>query len=212
MGLAVSVGILADLRVNDEDGFEIYRKSFKRLNKVLKANDLPAHDEPEELPDLDNRAGLVSYPYSFLHHLRRFAAHASTKPNWKPKPFPASADPAEDPLVIDESAMLSSHLLCHSDCEGFYVPIDFPEPIFAVENEIPGGMLGSTHGLMRELIAVAPYLSISLSGDELLDSEARRINESVEAEGPFWIEKAVWLSLYEAARLSIEYRTVICFT
>lgn len=107
--------------------------------------------------------------------------------------------------------MLSSHLLCHSDCEGFYVPIDFSEPIFADEKDIPGGMLGSSHGLMRELIAVAPYLNISLSGDELMDSEAERINESVESEGPFWIEKAVWISLYEAARLSIEYRTAICF-
>lgn len=212
MGLAVSVGILADLRVNDEDGFEIYRKSFKRLNKVLKANDLPAHTEPEELPDLDNRSGLSSFPYSFLHYLRRFATHAKIKSNWKPKPFPESANPSEDSLVIDELAMLSSHLLCHSDSDGYYVPLDFPEPIFADEKDIPGGMLGSSQGLLRELIAVAPYLSISLSGGELPDSEAGRINEIAEAEGPFWIEKAVWLSLYEAARLSIEYRTAICFT
>jgi hypothetical protein len=64
---------------------------------------------------------------------------------------------------------------------------------------------------MRELVAVAPSLGIALSNGVLADSEADRINREVEVEGPFWIEKAVWLSLFEAARLSIEHHTAICF-
>jgi hypothetical protein len=28
---------------------------------------------------------------------------------------------------------------------------------------------------------------------------------------PLWIEEMVWLSLFEAARLSVEYKTAICF-
>jgi hypothetical protein len=65
---------------------------------------------------------------------------------------------------------------------------------------------------MRELIAVAPSLGISLSAGRLSDEEAARIDKIVEAEGPFWIEHLVWISLFEAARLSIEHKTAICFS
>lgn len=122
MGLAVEVGMLADLNLNDKEGASWLRKSLSKVNDVLAENNLPVYIEPEALPPLENRASLCSYPYSFLHHLRRFAAHAATKPKWAPKPFPKSQDPADDPVVADELAMLSSHLLCHSDSEGFYVP------------------------------------------------------------------------------------------
>lgn len=211
MGLAVEVGRLADLKANDEEGAAWLGRALGNVNAVLRENGLPAHAEPEALPPLRSRAPLDSYPYSFLHHLRRFAAHARANPKWKPKPFPKSADPAADPVIADQAAMLDSHLLCHSDCEGFYVPVDFPEPLFAGEDQIPGGMLGSSQGLMRELVAVAPVLGIRLSRGQLSDPEANRIGDVVEAEGPFWIELAVWLSLFEAARLSIEHRTAVCF-
>jgi hypothetical protein len=182
------------------------------VNEILAENGLPGHVEPEALPELTSRASLESYPYTFLHYLRRFAAHASTKPNWKPTPFAETADPAEDPVVAQETAKLGSHLLCHSDCEGFYLPIDFPKPLFADEERLPGGMLGSSHGLLRELVAVAPVLGIALPGGKLSDAEANRINGITEAEGPFWIELTVWISLFEAARLSIEHKSAVCFT
>jgi hypothetical protein len=212
MGLAVGVGDLADLLAHDEDGAAWVRKSLKKVNALLAKNKLPAHDEPDTLPPLRSRAAIQGYPYSFLHHLRRFAAHAKAKPKWKPKPFPESADPADDPVIADEQAMLDSHLLCHSDCEGFYVPVDFPDPLFSTSKiKVPGAMLGSSQGLMRELIAVAPYLGITLKNGVLSDAEAKRINKAVKQEVPFWIEQCVWLSLFEAARLSIEHRTAICF-
>src|SRR5262245_50605428 len=150
MGLAVEVGMLAALMENDEEGAEWLRESLASVNEVLAEEGLPPHQEPETLPPLVNRASILSYPYSFLHHLRRFAAHAIQDPNWEPKPFPESDDAAKDPAIADEQAMLDNHLLCHSDCEGFYVPIDFPDPIFADEDRLPGaGMLGSSQGLMR---------------------------------------------------------------
>jgi hypothetical protein len=65
---------------------------------------------------------------------------------------------------------------------------------------------------MHELITLAPYLKIKLQNGELSDSEATRINEELEAEGTFWIEKCVWLSLFEAARLSLKHKSAICFT
>ena len=41
--------------------------------------------------------------------------------------------------------MFDSHLLCHSDCEGFYLPIDFADVIVDAKNQmrIAGGLLGS---------------------------------------------------------------------
>src|SRR5690242_1632466 len=114
MGLAIEVGMLADLNENDE-GAGWLRESLNKVNEVLAEHGLPSHSEPETVPELPNRASLLGFPYSFLHYLRRFAAHAATNPDWKPKPFSESEDPAEDPVVIDELAMLESHLLCHSD-------------------------------------------------------------------------------------------------
>ncbi len=213
MGLAVSVGRLADLKNHDKEGVRWFRAAMKKVNKVLQNEGFPPHVEPENLPPLVNRSALHGFPYSFLHYLRRFATYAQVKPNWKPKRFPKSADPANDELVMDEMLMFSSHLLCHSDCEGFYLPIDFPEPIFADEKLIPGCQLGSSFGLMKELIEVAPFLGITLTDGVLNDSEAARINGIITAEkNNFWIELGVWFSLFEAARLSIEHKTAICFS
>jgi hypothetical protein len=106
---------------------------------------------------------------------------------------------------------MRSHLLCHSDAEGFYFPIDFDDVIFDEDGSLPGGMLGSTQRLMQELITLAPYLGIKLQNGELSDSAAARLNEGSEAAGPLWIEKCVWLSIFEAARLSLKHKAAIWF-
>jgi hypothetical protein len=211
MGLAVEVGMLAYLLENDPEGADWLRESFNSVNAVLADNKLPTHREPESLAKLNNRASILSYPYSFLHQLRRVAAHAAEKPGWVAKPFPETEDPSADPVVDEQSAYLESHLLCHSDCEGFYLPIEFKEPIGDDQNRIPGGILGSSVILQKELVAVAPALGIRLENGHLSDQEADRLNREIEAESPLWIEKAVWLSLFEAARLSIEHKTAVCF-
>ena len=38
-----------------------------------------------------------------------------------------------------EGARLESHLLCHSDCEGFYVPIEFEEVSSTTMGRFQGG-------------------------------------------------------------------------
>ncbi len=211
MGLAIEVGMLADLLENDSEGAEWLRKSFGSVNEVLAENKLPMHHEPENLPTLDNRASILSYPYSFLHYLRRVAAHVAENPRWEARPFPDSSVPAADPLVDKHSLSMESHLLCHSDCEGFYLPIEFDDVIVDDEGRIPGGMLGSSFALRKELEAVAPALGIRLTTGKLSDDEAGKINSEVEAQSELHIEKMVWLSLFEAARLSIQYKAAICF-
>ena len=211
MGLAVEVGMLSDLIQNDPEGADWLRDSFSSVNAVLAENKLPPHREPESLPALNSRAAILSYPYSFLHHLRRVAAHAAEKPGWVAKPFPDADDPLADPVVDKQSANLKSHLLCHSDCEGFYLPIEFDEPIGDDHGRIPGDLLGSSIVLIKELVAAAPALGIRLENGHLSDRETDSLNAEIEAESALWIEKAVWLSLFEAARLSIEHKTAVCF-
>ena len=104
--------------------------------------------------------------------------------------------------------MFDSHLLCHSDCEGLYIPVNFDEPIF--DDEVPTGMLGSSQGLLRELIEVAPHIGIELIDDRPTPACLAEVREIADS-GPFWRERVVWDTLFEAATLSIEHRTAIVF-
>jgi hypothetical protein len=212
MGLSVEVGMLADLLENDEEGAEWFRDSIEAVNAVLLENNLPPHREPDQLPPHENRTLVGSYPYSFLHFLRRVAAHVAENPGWIAIPFPESSDPTEDPILSKQMSRMKSHLLCHSDCEGFYVPIDFAEVIVDKDDRLPGGMLGSSFALMNELVSIAPALGVRLEDGQLGDDEVRRIDESINAEAPLWIEKAVWQSFFEAARISLQFGTAISFT
>lgn len=211
MGLAVCVGMLAELREEDEEGLESLQGELSMMNKVLAEKGLQSHQEPLELPELSSRCSLDGFPYSFLHYLRRVGARVMKNPDWKAESFPEDADPADDPVIGEQTNKLTSHLLCHSDCEGFYVPIDFRNIVFDEKERIPGGMLGSSQRLMEELVSIAPALGISLRGGKLSDEEAQRIDDETESESGLWIENVVWLSLYEAARLSIQHGTVIMF-
>jgi hypothetical protein len=214
MGLSVVVGMLAELIEDDGEGAEWLRESFANVNDVLAEHGLPPHLEPEELVLTDDRSIISSFPYSFLHYLRRAYAR------WKREPhLPATAcgpdeDPSSDPAIDEESSMFESHLLCHSDCEGFYLPIRFEEVLVddAGGDRIPGGLLGSSFMLLDELTSMAPCLGIALLSGELADSEAETIGAKVQEESDLWIELGVWLTLNEAARLSIKHNSAICFS
>jgi hypothetical protein len=67
---------------------------------------------------------------------------------------------------LDETSVLASHLLCHSDAGGYYVPVDFGDPLFLPEEaEVRGaGMVGSSQGLLAELAGIASPLGISPGG------------------------------------------------
>jgi hypothetical protein len=214
MGLAMSVGALAfALRENPEDA-EHLRREFEDVNRLLRSNGLPAHEEPEKLPELRSRWKGVGQPYSMLHYLRRAVAYAM-RGHKKLPPFPMNEKPTENEMYDRVLFDCESHVICHSDCDGFYVPVDFPEPIYddlpdSDPHCIVGGILGSSQGAMRELIQVAPLLGIRLRQGKLSDREAEAINKDTE-DTPFSTERYVWLNFYEKARLSIEYKTAIVF-
>ncbi|MBU2708707.1 hypothetical protein KCM76_22130 [Zooshikella marina] len=209
MGLFVSVGLYSDLLQNDAEGAGLLKRGFEDLNAVLRKNGIEQHIEPEATFYLNNRSACKSFSYSYLHYLRRFYANIIETPDWRPMPVSDGVDPATDTVLEEQMMMFSSHLLCHSDCEGFYLPIKFNDIL--VGDKVPGGLLGSSYMLFKELIEIAPKLGIELENGELSDQEAQRINLINESNSSFYREYCVWIALYEAARLSIKHKSAISF-
>ena len=214
MGLAIEVGYLAEaLAQDDAEWVEDFESTLAAVNRVLAAERLPRHVEPRTAPALATRCSTTGFPYSTLHYLRRAYAHRLSDPAWTATAVPDDVDPADDAEVETQTEQFESHLLCHSDCEGWYLPIDFPQVVFASEDDdIPGGMLGSTQRLRAELALVAPALGIALQADgELSDAEAARLDGAVSEDRPLWRELLAWLALWEAARLSLASGCAIVF-
>ena len=104
--------------------------------------------------------------------------------------------------------MLSSHIICHSDCDGYYVPIEFSEPIFDPESNLT---LGSSIAMVEELIAVAPSLGIDIVDRALSDDEAKKLAEANDDSAPFYREKIVWFTLWELANVSVQQNATLIF-
>ena len=208
MGLAIGVGLLDDLDRNDAEGAQWFRRELAAIDQVLARAGLPAHREPErfETPLFELRRSCTSFPYSFLHYLRRAFAHARLG---LPIPDDEQLQPEHDAVAEDASMMLDSHLLCHSDAEGYYVPVDFADPIF--DDEVPGGMLGSSQGLLRELLEIAAHIGVPLSAEGRPTPECEAELQNIEDGAPLWRERLVWYALFEAASLSLRFNALIVF-
>jgi len=197
MGLSLQLGALS---LADD----WHARQLRVVNRVLGAAGLPAHEEPAEQPPLCSRAGSVGFPYSFIHHLRRLYAHCKSDPTADVEPVADGEDPAEDALVEELGHDLSSHLICHSDSSGFYVPVRFGDVL--TDDELAGGCLGSSLRLLEELSLCAPALGIYLSRTgSLSDAEVERINAAASKNGAFCRELTAWIALWEAARLSVAH-------
>ncbi|MDO6490860.1 MULTISPECIES: hypothetical protein [unclassified Cellulophaga] len=209
MGLTITSGILADFIKNEPEGYEAYKAEFEQVNKLLELNGYKIHLEPNKLDVEPLNVG--GFPYSFLHYLRRFFAYHMNNENWTPTPFDENLDPAADAIVEEETSMFYSHLLVHSDCVGYYIPIDFEDVIFDTdEYPVPGAMIGSSYGLLTDLKSVAKKLGVELN--ENLEVQSKEtLYKTIDNQGDFWIEKIVWLTLFEAANYSIKNKTAIVF-
>jgi hypothetical protein len=190
MGLSITVGILADLKENDPEGATFVRRDFDIINEILRKHALPDHEEPTSLPLLRDRSGVTGFPYSYLHYLRRFYARWMAHTNqplvsrlfakWTgqasqiPAPVRECENPSHDP-VLKKTASPKHHLLWHSDCEGYYLPIDFPNVL--EDARIAGGGIGSSVRLLDELVVVAAPLGIDLH-DRQVSPEGQPISNT----------------------------------
>jgi hypothetical protein len=117
------------------------RADLDVVNSVLAENKLPAFTEPEHLPALRSRSVLQNLGYSHLGGLKRTYAYAAKYPDWWPTPPADGLRVYEDPIFAEDAIIRRSHLLHHSDADGFYVPVDFESPI--ANDRVYGRILGA---------------------------------------------------------------------
>jgi hypothetical protein len=216
MGLSIAIFDLAEYLADEEvepEEIEDVKADFAQLDIFLRARGFPGHVEPEEIPaQVDYRGEIVGFPYSCLHFLRRAYLYLRLG-----IPFTAYVGDwaTQDPELAAEyeRPRIDSHLIHFSDSTGFYVPIDFAKPLVARrEDEVRGDAVGSSQGLLRELIEVAPLINILLIDGELSEQMAAELADfDMLDHQPFATERMVWFTLYEAARKSIAFGTAIRF-
>lgn len=210
MEVCIRVGVLADLLKETSSEADVWQERMDYVGEVLQRSGYFEHLEPDELPDLDSRSTRDCFPSEWIHRLRRVVAHVIEEPNWRAVPPQDDESATADEVYQRQSLIPNSHVICHCEHDGFYVPIDFRPLLGDVQDEMSGGLIGSSYRVFEELIACAASLDISFDGESLSDEQAHRISAASKTD-PLRPEKTVWLRLFEAARLSIEHGTAICF-
>lgn len=218
MGLDMVVGILADGDSDNNSAGEYadaIHADFTLIRELLGQAGAGPWDEPE----LDERDVLWfdMWGYSTLHTLRRLAVHLAENTRL-PEPL-MGRKATDDPLLEtaytdppDDLAGPFTHLIHHSDCEGYYVPVDFPQVI--VDDGLAGAFLGSSVRLLAEARAIAAALGLP----EDLDPESDKVLEAAAAETPadagwqrYGTESYVCLQLINAAKHSLKTGAAIAF-
>ncbi|MFE7563716.1 hypothetical protein [Kitasatospora sp. NPDC057500] len=199
MGLSISVGMLHDQARNDPEGFEYHRRAFDRLGAALGAEGIDWREPPLDGPPQDP-AFSGGFPYRHLTRLRRVLALTGRGEPVTPAEEDGAGWERDCELIQDEASMFASHLICHADNAGYYVPVDFVDPLFlpADAGVAGAGMVGSSQRLLSELVGIAPALGI--------------IPDGLRApEGPFEPEQFAWQQLHRACLASLADGHAIVF-
>ncbi|MFJ9434831.1 hypothetical protein ACIRQY_35020 [Streptomyces sp. NPDC101490] len=215
MGLNIVVGALVD--ADDEEYTEMVRADFVAIGELLERAGAQQWTEP----DLDDEDGAEfdAWGYSGLHTVRRLAVHLAASGRL-PEPFDRTQRATGDPLLSEVYKALPSdppgpfdHLVHHSDCEGYYVPVDFAQVI--VDSMAPGGYLGSSVRLLGETRRLAEALGLP----EDLDPHSEGVSDAADAEDPaaagwrrYRVESYVCFRLLHAAKLSVSTGAAIAFS
>ena len=99
----------------------------------------------------------------------------------------------------------------HSDAEGFYVPVEFDDVLFS--DDVPGTMLGSSQGLVRECEELARSLDIPPGLDPESDELWQASEEQGTGEGwrQYGVESFTCVRLLAAARESVQRGAAVVF-
>jgi hypothetical protein len=213
MGLNMVVGVLVDA---EDDYAETVRADFAAIGGLLERAGLRRWTEPD--PAGAKSAEFEVWGYSGLHTVRRLAVHLAAGGRL-PEPLGEGSRAVDDPLLREVQEALPAgppgpfdHLVHHSDCEGHYVPVDFARVI--VDDEAPGGCLGSSVRLLAETRRLAEALGLP----EDTDPHSAEVFEAADAEEPAaegWrrhgVESYVCLQLLRAAKVSVATGAAIAF-
>lgn len=224
MGLALCVGVPSEIRESDPEYVEYLEQQVEAINGVLESFGLPAHQEPFELED-ERTFECELVGHAGLHYLRRVAAHIALG---KELPPPGDEGAANDPVLSDYYRIFDAsfgrgeatgipfqHLIVHGDAEGFYLPVEFDDVIVPDASlEIAGGVLGSSHALLRECRELARALELP----EDLSPEDEAVWEAAESQGEgeakweqYGVESHTCLALIKACEASVETGAAVVF-
>ena len=224
MGLAICVGLPPEVREADPEYLDYFRRQMEAVNDVLTSFGLPEHAEPFDLAE-ERTFECDMFGYSGLHYLRRLAAHLALTGELPP---PGDDDSSGDPVLSDYYKLFDAsfaqgkangipfqHLIVHGDAEGYYLPVEFEDVLIPDASlEIAGGMIGSSHALLRECRELARALE--LPNDVSLDDEA--LWEAVENQGRgetkwerYGVESYTCLVLLRSCEASVETGAAIVF-
>lgn len=237
MGLDIRVGMLSVLEEDDPEAAQFHLATLANLNAVLAEAGQAPHEEPVGLSPDDCFAAQM-WGYGGLHHVRRLAAHLEL--GGQLPPVCTYEEAAHDPVLAQyythcerhfapaRRGLFSRftakpkpprflHLVCHSDCEGFYLPRALPNVIFdqaAEQRAGIGGMVGSSVSLAEEVRALCEALGIPAE----LDPEDEAVWENAEsppaagaAYARYGIETFVLTRLRQACDLSIRTGSALVF-
>jgi hypothetical protein len=224
VGLSIFVGLPAEVREEDPEYAEYFGRQMEAVNGVLESFGLPEHREPSDIED-ERTFECEMYGYSGLHYLRRLAAHLALKGELPP---PGDEDASDDPVLADyygifddafgqaqAAGMPFQHLVVHSDAEGFYLPVEFEGVIVTDPSlEIAGGVIGSSHALLRECRELARALELP----EDLSAEDEAVWAAAETQGEgdakwerYGVESFTCLQLIRACEASVELGAAVVF-
>ncbi|MFD8141712.1 hypothetical protein [Streptomyces sp. NPDC059708] len=215
MGLNMAVGVLAGYEEDDRYARRVHA-DFAAIRGLLAR--VGARPWSEPVLNEEEREEFEAWGYSGLHALRRLAVHLAAS-GQLPEPLDETWQATGDPLLKKVYEELPSdppgpfdHLIHHSDCEGYYVPVDFAHVI--VDAEAPGGGLGSSVRLLAETRRLADVLGLP----EDLDPHAEEISEAADSGDPaaegwrrYGVESYMCLQLLRAAKRSISTGAAIAF-
>ncbi len=226
MGLDLEVGILSDLRDNDAEGYGYYKSLFEKLEQFLSESGHSGFREPEQC----DVWSCDMYGYSGLHYLRRVALSIDLRGKM---PTPGTDElirGTEYNFLCEEyrqkpsrlkrlwgfgTARTFSHLLYHSDCEGFYIPLDLASVLFPPDAlQIPGCMIGSVQQLQRECGKLSAMLEIPSD----LDPESEEVLTAPDYQGQsglrwrqYGVESFTCIRLLKACSESLRSGAAIVF-
>ncbi|MER7706710.1 hypothetical protein ABTX81_27915 [Kitasatospora sp. NPDC097605] len=201
MGLSISVGMLHDQARNDPEGLEYHRRAFDRLGAALAAEGIDWHEPPLDVAAVRDPAFSGGFPYGYLTRLRRVLALTGCGEPVTPAEEDGAGWERDCDLIRDEASRFASHLICHADNAGYYVPVDFADPLFlpADAGVAGAGMVGSTQRLLHELTTIAPALGITPA------------EPAPAPDGPFEPEQYAWRQLHRACLASLADGHAIVF-
>jgi hypothetical protein len=224
VGLALCVGVPSEIRESDPEYVAYFEQQVEAINGVLESFELPPHHEPFDVED-ERTFECDMIGYSGLHYLRRIAAHLALGRDLPP---PGDDGAASDPVLSDYYKIFDAsfargqatgipfqHLIVHGDAEGYYLPVEFEDVIIPDPSlEIAGGMLGSSHTLLRECRELAQVLELP----EALSLEDEAVWAAAESQGEgeakwerYGIESYTCLALIKACEASVETGAAVVF-